>query len=64
MATTRELVSFITAHGITAWPSGKNDIKAIHVYTESLEGGQVVVEEVEETLSNPTVKDVRDWLGY
>ena len=64
MATTRELVSYLTAHGITAWPSGKNDIKAIHVYTESLESGQVVVGEEEVTLSNPTVKDVRNWLGY
>lgn len=52
------LVKMIQAHGHSAWVCG-DSIGAIEVFTkDGITSSQAV------TLAKPTVKSVREWLGY
>lgn len=59
---TAKLVDYIKQHGHEAWVNGAGNIEAIEVFTKRSNGLVETHEELVELA--PTLKAVRNWLGY
>jgi len=59
MATIQQLCDFIRAHGHQAQPTAEDDIAATCVVVYRNGQSDVVIERI-----YPTLRDVRNWLGY